>query len=99
MAVLAIAGTVEVKTQEAAGYSGFVGKFCDRGLVGKTMPITPACPFEGRQYSGVAVGLLRIHAVMKTARQMILGKKRTFHLPNIPSRQLSPRKRTRETLP
>ncbi|HTF71197.1 MAG TPA: hypothetical protein VK638_51870, partial [Edaphobacter sp.] len=47
----------------------------------------------------VAVGLLRIHAVMKTARQMILGKKRTFHLPNIPSRQLSPRKRTRETLP
>lgn len=44
-------------------------------------------------------GLLRIHAVMKTARQMIWGKKRTFHLPNIPSRQLSPRKRARETLP
>jgi hypothetical protein len=37
VAVLAIAGTLEVKTQEAAGYSGFVGKFCDRGLVGTTM--------------------------------------------------------------
>jgi hypothetical protein len=47
VAVLAIAGTLEDKTQEAAGYSGFVGKFCDRGLVGTTMPITPAYPFKG----------------------------------------------------
>ena len=55
VAVLAIAGAIEVKTQEAAGYSGFVGKFCDRGLVGTTMPITPACPFKGRQYSGEVI--------------------------------------------
>jgi hypothetical protein len=42
VAVLAIAGTLEVKTQEAAGYSGFVGKFCDRGLV----PVAPSARNE-----------------------------------------------------